>query len=41
MLIYGSQERGEITPTLKFKRKNILNAYRDKVKKIYGHLNDE
>src|SRR5690554_2290162 len=36
-----SIEKGEITPTLKFKRKNILNAYRDKVKKIYGHLNDE
>lgn len=36
-----SIERGEITPTLKFKRKNILSAYREKVRKIYGHLNDE
>lgn len=36
-----SIEKGEITPTLKFKRKNILELHKDKVRKIYGHLKDE
>lgn len=36
-----SIEKGEITPTLKFKRKNILALHKDKVKKIYGHLINE
>ena len=31
-----SIEKGEVTPTLKFKRKNILKIYNDKVEKIYG-----
>ncbi len=34
-----SIEKGEITPTLKFKRKNILKIYSDKVEKIYGVKN--
>ncbi|MFA5575181.1 MAG: long-chain fatty acid--CoA ligase [Brumimicrobium sp.] len=36
-----SIEKGEITPTLKFKRKNILKLHEDKIRKIYGSLKDE
>lgn len=30
-----SVEKGEITPTLKFKRKKIMEIHKDKVEKIY------
>lgn len=34
-----SVEKGEITPTLKFKRKKIMEIHNDKVEKIYGGSN--